>query len=60
MILGRRPLLCVIAVLAAAWGTSAGTQRCRAQDKGPHALQGYGRVSLDVPDSGRRPGRLPA
>ena len=55
MILDRRLLLCVTVVLTAAWGASADTQCCRADDKGPQALQGYGRVSLDVPDAGAGP-----
>ena len=54
MIWGRRPLVCVAAVMVACWGACAGTQRCRADENGPHALQGYGRVSLDVPDTGER------
>ena len=33
MILGRRPLLCVAAVMVACWGACAGTQRCRADSR---------------------------
>lgn len=55
MILGRRVLLCVAAMVTAALGAGAGTSRCRADENRPRVLQGYGRVSLDVPDTGDGP-----
>ncbi|MFC1596386.1 sugar-binding domain-containing protein [Planctomycetota bacterium] len=45
----------VAALVVAALGASAGTPRCMADEKEPHALQGYGRVSLEVADTGDGP-----
>ena len=50
MIPGRIPLVCTAAMIA-----SAATPLCMADEKEPHDLQGYGRVSLEVADTGDGP-----
>ena len=55
MILDRKLLLGIVVVVATAWEAGAGTHGCWADEEGQHVLQGYGRVSLVVPDAGDGP-----
>lgn len=55
MIPCRESLLCVAAMITATLVACVGTPLSMADESEPHVLQGYGRVSLEVADSGDGP-----